>query len=468
MVTKPDDAREKGILQAKESLDDQPADLGWLPKLLRPSGSITIREQRAFLISGFGILYAGYDLSIYGLAMPQIQASLAIPEDQLGITISFFRLAAIVAIAVCACADVIGRRRLFLFAIFGQALGTLATAFVANYSQLVAIQIFSRICGFSEEMLCLVIICEEISARERGWANGMLSALYSAGAALASLIFAAITILPFGWRSIFLFGGIQLSVLAYFRRSLRETKRFELGRAEIQHLRSNAVAVLDLTRKLVSDHPRRLFTLFLAVAALGFAIAPASALAYKYMQQSLGFSPVQTTMLFVPCAALAAVLNIAVGRLSDRSGRRLVMVSMCALSAISYAIFYSGFGGWPIALGWVVGYLAYLAADALCSGFAVEIVPTAYRATVSAIRLAVQILAGALSLALEGWLYHRFGGHGPAISLFLLAMPITLVALILLPEPAGKPLETLSEADRESNLSQCEEQGAATRPSGGL
>src|SRR6185503_15186441 len=118
-----------------------------------------------------------------------------------------------------------------------------------------------RICGFSEEMLCLVIISEEISARERGWANGMLSALYSAGAALASLIFAAITILPFGWRSIFFFGGIQLLLLAYFRRTLPETRRFELGRAEIQHLRHNAGAVLHLLRRLVSDHPRRLLTL---------------------------------------------------------------------------------------------------------------------------------------------------------------------------------------------------------------
>ena len=87
----------------------------------------------------------------------------------------------------------------------------------------------------------------------------------------------------------------------------------------------------------------------------------------------------------------------------------------------------------------------YLAADALLAGYAAEIFPTAYRATASTVRYVTSIFGGALSLALEGLFYDRFGGHGPAISLMLTALPLAIVAILYLPEPARRRLEELSE-----------------------
>ena len=66
--------------------------------------------------------------------------------------------------------------------------------------------------------------------------------------------------------------------------------------------------------------------------------------------------------------------------------------------------------------------------DALIAGFALEIVPTHYRATVSGLRYLVEILTGAISLALEGRLYDHFGAHGPAVqSLLTAVLNITLI-----------------------------------------
>ena len=51
-----------------------------------------------FLLVGLTLLFSGYDLNIFGLALPQIQRELHIPENMAGLTVSFFRLAAIPAL----------------------------------------------------------------------------------------------------------------------------------------------------------------------------------------------------------------------------------------------------------------------------------------------------------------------------------------------------------------------------------
>jgi sugar phosphate permease len=93
---------------------------------------------------------------------------------------------------------------------------------------------------------------------------------------------------------------------------------------------------------------------------------------------------------------------------------------------------------------WVLSFFGFFAGDALLAGFALEIVPTQYRATVSGLRYLIEILMGAVALALEGLLYDHFHSHGPAIQLLLAALPITLVAILFLPEPAGRKLEEMA------------------------
>jgi MFS family permease len=134
------------------------------------------------------------------------------------------------------------------------------------------------------------------------------------------------------------------------------------------------------------------------------------------------------------------------GRLSDRVGRKRVVFWMMLVTAIGYAAFFSGLRGWIVPPLWIVAFFGYFTVDALMAGFAVEIVPTAYRATVGGLRYCVEIMAGGVSLALEGMWYDRFHAHGPAIAVSIAAIPISLIALLFLPEPAGRNLEDISHA----------------------
>ena len=59
----------------------------------------------------------------------------------------------------------------------------------------------------------VVIIAEEIPAKNRGWGIGILGALGSLGFGLGALLYARLDLLPFGWRTMYLVGGVPLLLL---------------------------------------------------------------------------------------------------------------------------------------------------------------------------------------------------------------------------------------------------------------
>ena len=437
-------------MNADTADDECPANIKWLPPGLRPPGGMTVRAERVFLLVGLAALFAGYDMGVFGFAVPKIQVSLHIPEDQVGITISYFRLAALGAVILAWSADLVGRRRLLLFTIAGQAIATLYTAFTPDYAQFVWAQIATRVFGYAEEMLCYVVIAEEVAANTRGWANGTLAAMNYTGEGLASAANGLINILPGGWRALYVIGSLPLFLVAYLRRRLPETKRYEERTKEVQKLSSRIGTALDMIRRLAHEHPRRLATILIFVGAFGFAIWPAAVLGPKYLQDTLHFTPPQAAVLTISGGLIAVIFNILMGKLSEKIGRRVVVFFACLAATVGYGVFFSGIH-WPyVAYMWPLGFFGFLCADSMFAGFAAEIMPTAYRATVSGLRYLTGILSGAVSLALEGSFYDWFGGHGYAVIVAMAAMPIAMVAILFLPEPAGRTLEDIaSEPDRK-------------------
>jgi putative MFS transporter len=416
----------------------------WLPPGARPPIPLPWRQELVFLLVGTTLLFSGYDLNVYGLALPQIQHELHIPEDMVGTTVSLFRIAALPALLIALTADIFGRRRLLLFTVLGEALLTLATSFAQDFNQFVWLQVLTRVFGYSEELLCFVVIAEEVDERVRGWGSGMLGAMGATGAGLASLVFAAVTILPYGWRSMYFIGGATLLILAYYRKYLPETHRFQVRKKELEALGSKTRATLDAVRRLIHEYPGRLMAVVIMMFSFGFGIGPATVLMSKYMQSSLGYSPGQVTLVYVGGGFISTVGSIAAGRFSDRLGRKTVLFFCAATSGTFFAAFYSGIHGTYVPIFWILALFGFLSSDALMAGTAVEIFPTAYRATIAGIRYFFSVTGGALGLWLEGTFYDWFGAHGPAISLPLAAVPIALVAILCLPEGSGKKLEELS------------------------
>ncbi|MEY4965109.1 MAG: hypothetical protein RL274_692 [Pseudomonadota bacterium] len=423
--------------------DTAPARFRWLPPGLRPDpkhGPMEYRQERTVLLVGAAALFAGYDQNVFGLAIPQIQAELHIPENQVGLTVAYFRVAAIFAMLLAASADIVGRRRLLLITLFGQAAFTLLTAFTTDYNSFVLAQFLTRLFGYAEEMLCFVVIAEVVASNARGWANGTLTAMYYFGAGMASLVFALVNLLPYGWRAIYVIGALPLFAVAYLRQRLPETERFTAH----ERLGSKGAQALRLVRDIARQYPRRVALVVIAASAFGFAISPATVLAQKYLQDTYHYSPGEVTMLLIPGGLLGLAMAILAGRFSDRVGRKPMAFAIVSLAAVCFFLFYSGVPGWAIPPMWILAFFGFFSGDVLVAGFALEIVPTQYRATVSGLRYMVEIGFGAVALALEGVLYDYFGSHSAAIQCLLAAIPITLIAILFLPEPAGRTLEEMA------------------------
>jgi len=423
--------------------DDSPARFFWLPPFLRPTVPMNWRQERVFFLVGITALFAGYDTNIFGLAVPRIQASLHIAENQIGPTISYFRVAVFAAVLICSAADLVGRRRLLLMTVFGQAIFTLASAFALTYSQFVWAQILTRVFAYTEEMLCFVVIAEEMAAAARGWAAGTIASLNFIGAGLASLAFVTINVLPYGWRSLYVIGALPLFLLGYLRRGLPETERF-LASAALEKTKSKWVETGQLLKEMVTQFPRRLILILIASAGFGFGVFPGSALAPKYLQSVMHYSPLEMNLLFIPGGLAGLALAIMVGRLSDRVGRKAMTFAVVLTAGMGFALFYGGTAAALLPPFWIMGFFGYVCGEALISSLAMELMPTRYRATVAALRYLVEILGGAVALVLEGRLYDHFHAHGPAIQWLTAALPVTLLALLFLPEPAGKTLEEMT------------------------
>lgn len=432
------------------TLDERPANTKWLPPGMRPPGGLTHRQAVVFWLVGAAMLMGGYDTNVLFFAVNHVQVSLHIPEDKVGLTISIIRLASLLALVLAWSADLIGRRRLLLFTIIGQACATLATAFAQTYDQFVWCQLIVRIFGYAEEMLCYVVIAEELSAQARGWASGTLGTMYYVGGGFTAAIFAAVNYLPYGWRSMYVIGSVPLFAVAYLRRYLPETRRFEQREHEVEKLSSRIGGAMDMLRRLFHEHPKRIGILLVAIAGYGFAIWPTSTLAVKYLGSVLHLSPPHISLIMICGGLIASGLNIFAGRLSDRIGRRRVIFGALVIAVGGYGTLYSGIQWGYLPWMWAVGFFGFVCADTLFASMSAELFPTAYRATVAGMRYVVSILSGALGLALEGPLYNMLHGHGPALLVCLCSMPIAMFMLLKLPEPAGRSLEDIAaEADQK-------------------
>ena len=429
-----------------ESRDHEPARLLWLqPPILHPPSKITRRQERVFLLVGLAALFASYNRAVFSFALPQIQASLHIAEDQVGPTAMWFQLSVLGAMALTTMADVFGRRRLLLYTIAGQAFATLGSALAPNYGSFLACQIATYVFAGAELSLCYVVIIEEMSASLRGWSVGLLAFMSNMGGGITSLLFTAVNVMPYGWRSLYAIGAIPLFVVAFLRRRLPETKRFEIRAEEVERMTSHAGAALNVVRQLASQYPRRVIAGLTAGFFWAFASAAAGSFGIKYMQQTLGYAPWQTTLVIIPGGLIALWFNIFAGRLSDRVGRKTVVIGTSVFSAAAYAVYFSGLRGAWVGPLWAVSFFFSLATDTLFAALTTEIFPTAYRATISGLGSLFSAMGAALGLFLEGRLYDVLGGHGPAISVLLGGVVIMAAATTLLPEPAGKVLEDISE-----------------------
>jgi putative MFS transporter len=405
-----------------------------------PEG-ITRRQWVTLGALGATYLVNSYDLGILNLALPQIQHSFTLSEEDVGKLAAVVRLGVLPALALSVLADRVGRRRLLLATIVGFTLCTFLTSFARSPFEFAVLQFFARTFVYAEEMLAIVVVTEELDARARGWGIGLMIAFGALGHGLSALAFSAVDLLPHGWRALYFAGALPMVLVAWFRRSLKETERFEVSVARRDpRSRSYAAPLFEL----LSRHPGRVAAMSAALVPVAFAGGTAIQFQSKFLQSAHGYSPGEVSALFLAGGPLAMTGGLLFGRASDRFGRRRVLSTAIVVNAMATIGFYNG-TGLVLPPVWILTIFTQFGIDVLFSALGSELFATSQRSTASGVRSIVATLAIAGGLAVEGSLYVVFGGHGQAITAmawFALASP--LVLMLCLPETAGLELEEIA------------------------
>jgi AAHS family 4-hydroxybenzoate transporter-like MFS transporter len=190
----------------------------------QPVGAFQIK----LLLTCAAVLFLdGFDTQAIGYVAPALAKDLGLGRGMLGPVFSAGLFGLMIgALLFGPLADRVGRKKIIIFSTLAFGLGALATAFVRDVNTLLAIRFLTGL-GLGGAMPNAIAMTSEFNPRRRRATMVMVMFVgFSIGAALGGLLAAAL-IPQFGWRSVFVVGGVApLLLTPILAMRLPESVRF--------------------------------------------------------------------------------------------------------------------------------------------------------------------------------------------------------------------------------------------------
>src|SRR5882724_6494499 len=173
------------------------------------------RFQVRLLLTCAAVLFiVGFDTQAIGYVAPALAKEWGLSKGALGPVFSAGLVGLMIgALVFGPLADRIGRKKIIIFSTLAFGLGTLATALVQDVGMLLAVRFLTGL-GLGGAMPNAIAMTSEFSPHRRRATMVMIMFCgFSVGAALGGFLAAAL-IPQFGWRSVFVVGGIAPLLLA--------------------------------------------------------------------------------------------------------------------------------------------------------------------------------------------------------------------------------------------------------------
>ncbi|MCA0376582.1 MAG: MFS transporter [Gemmatimonadetes bacterium] len=181
-----------------------------------------------------------------------------------------------------------------------------------------------------------------------------------------------------GWRVPFVVGALCALVAILLRRSMEETGDFQHEVADTSHAKTRA------TLRGLAQHPRAVATVVGLTAGGALAFYTFTTYAQKFLVNTAGFTARQATFVNAVTLTVYMLLQPLVGALSDRIGRRPVLMTFGLVGAIGTVPLLRALGG---ATSETEAILLLLCALTVLSGYTAinavvkaELFPTGIRA----------------------------------------------------------------------------------------
>jgi MFS family permease len=253
--------------------------------------------------------------------------------------------------------DLIGRKYTFLvtIAIMGAStfaiglLPTFETAGVLTPILLVLLRCLQGLALGGEYGGAAIYVAEHAPDDQRGRYTSYIQMTATIGLVLALLVVVGLesllgeaTFNDFGWRIPFWLSGILVGLALYIRLSLRETPLY----TKIKEAKQNSISPIKDALEL-GGAKRILLVLLGATAGQAVVWYTGQFYALVFMQTELGLSVVASSTIVGIALVLGTPLFFFFGSLSDRVGRRNIILAGCLLAAITYFPIYRTMAAFP-------------------------------------------------------------------------------------------------------------------------
>ena len=187
---------------------------------------ITRLHRKVFGLVAIGMFFEGFDIyiaaSVLGSAFKSGFSTLA--QNGLFISVTFIGMT-LGALLTGLWGDKFGRRFTYQVNLTLFGLASLASAFAPNMETLIALRFVMGLGLGAENVVGYSIMTEFFPAKVRGRWSGMICTLVTSGLPVSALL-AWLLVPAFGWRVMFVLGGVGALVAWFLRRSLPESPRW--------------------------------------------------------------------------------------------------------------------------------------------------------------------------------------------------------------------------------------------------
>jgi EmrB/QacA subfamily drug resistance transporter len=396
----------------------------------------------------FGLFMIMLDNTIVNVALPSIRASLHVDQSELEwVVVAYALTFATFMLTGGKLADYLGRRRIFIVGLVVFTGASLACGLATNASFLIGARTVQGVGAAIMSPATLGIISATFPPRQRGMAIGIWAGVSAMALAIGPLVGGVLTE-KVHWSWIFFInvpvGVLGIAMARWAIDESRDTSREQ--RLDLPGLVTSGVGLFALTYAIIESNTygwtstRILALLGVAAAALGLFVIlelrqrmPMLDLALfrnptfsganltmllvslamfgifffnsLFLQNILGYSPIQTGAIFLPMTLLIIVFAPQAGRLSDRIGSRwLIGTGMLLLtgSLLLFAQLDEESNFWNILPGLVVGGIGMSLTMTPTTAAAMGSVPVDKAGVGSAVLNAFRQVGGSLGIAIMG------------------------------------------------------------------
>jgi metabolite-proton symporter len=451
--------------------------------VLPPAGTATARLDAAkmkkiAMASVIGTTVEWYDLFLFGTASALVFNKIFFPsfDPLVGTLLAFGTFAAaylartIGAIIFGHFGDRLGRKSMLLVSLLTMGAATFAIGLVPDYNTigvwapllLLTLRVIQGLALGGEWGGAVLMTVEHAPSHRRGFYGSLVQIGVPVGTLIANLAFllvaatvSADALISWGWRIPFLASALLVAVGIYIRLNIEETPSFHAVRE------AGAKAKIPFA-SLMREHWKQVLLGAFATLSTGSTFTLITATAVAYGKKDLGHSDTTMLLAVMAACALCFVLIPFFGRLSDRVGRKpIILAGVAAEALVAFPMFWL-MDTKSVALLFVA-YLAMMTAFAAHYGplatFLAELFGTKVR--YSGLSLAYMLsglLGSATTPFITTWLLGATHQSSSVAWFILISACLSLAALLVLAETRSSNIDVVEGTPAEARLPQVQTQ----------